>query len=89
MAIKPFDHRMVIDSLKDGRVVSGAIAYNSLTGEIEIFHSKATILATGGGGGLYRNSDNPIHITGDGYVLAVDAGATIQDIEFVNFIPWV
>lgn len=87
MGIKSYDHRMVIDLMKEGRVVTGAIAYNSLNGEIEIFHSKATILATGGGGGLYRNSDNPIHTTGDGYVLAVNAGATIQDIEFVQFYP--
>ncbi len=85
--IKSYDHRMVIDILKEDKVVTGAISYNSLNGEVEIFHSKATILATGGGGSLYRNSDNPIHITGDGYVLAANAGATIQDIEFVQFYP--
>ena len=87
MGVKSYDHRMVIDLMKEDYTVSGAIAYNSLVGEIEIFHSKATILATGGGGGLYGNSDNPTHITGDGYVLAVNAGATIQDIEFVQFYP--
>jgi succinate dehydrogenase/fumarate reductase flavoprotein subunit len=87
MGVKPYDHRMVIDLMKEDQVVCGAIAYNSLSGEIEIFQSKATVLATGGGGGLYGNSDNPIHITGDGYILAVNAGAVLQDMEFVQFYP--
>ncbi len=85
--ITSYDHRMVIELMKEGQVVTGAIAYNLLSGELEIFHSKATILATGGGGALYGSSDNPIHITGDGYVLAVNAGAVIQDMEFVQFYP--
>jgi len=87
MGSNSYDHRMVIDLMKEAQVVTGAIAYNLLSGEIEIFHSKATILTTSGGGGLYRNSDNPIHITGDGYVFAVNAGTVLQDMEFVQFYP--
>jgi succinate dehydrogenase/fumarate reductase flavoprotein subunit len=49
--------------------------------------SRALILATGGAGALYLRHDNPQRMMGDGYVLALEAGATLQDMEFVQFYP--
>jgi len=50
---------------------------------------KSIVLATGGGGKLYPNSTNPAGIVGDGYYLAHDAGASLVDMEYVQFFPTV
>ena len=78
---------MVVKLLKDGGSISGALAIDGVTGEFVLFDCKAVILATGGAGTIYANSDNPIDLTGDGYGLALDAGATLKDMEFVQFYP--
>ena len=65
----------------------GLILYNELTGEHEIVYSSATILATGGIGQLYKYTTNPECATGDGVDLAYNAGAVIQDMEFIQFHP--
>jgi len=49
--------------------------------------SRATALATGGLGCLYRVTTNPPVVTGDGIALACRAGATLKDVEFVQFHP--
>ena len=65
----------------------GAIVYNELTDEHEIVYTSALILATGGAGQVYKYTTNPEGATGDGIALAYEAGATIQDMEFIQFHP--
>ena len=65
----------------------GVIVYNELTGEHEIVYTSALVLATGGLGQLYKYTTNPEGATGDGIDLAYNAGAIIQDMEFVQFHP--
>ncbi|MCQ2744669.1 MAG: L-aspartate oxidase [bacterium] len=65
----------------------GLIMYNSLTNEHEIVYSSAIILATGGVGQVYKYSTNPEGATGDGIALAYNAGADLQDMEFIQFHP--
>ena len=65
----------------------GVIVYNELTGEHEIVYTSALVLATGGLGQLYKYTTNPECATGDGIDLAYNAGAIIQDMEFVQFHP--
>lgn len=65
----------------------GLIFYNELTGEHEIVYTSAVILATGGLGQLYKYTTNPEGATGDGIDLAYNAGAIIQDMEFIQFHP--
>lgn len=65
----------------------GGIVYNELTGEHEIVYTSALVLATGGLGQLYKYTTNPDGATGDGIDLAYNAGAIIQDMEFVQFHP--
>ena len=65
----------------------GVIVYNGLTGEHEIIYTSALVLATGGLGQLYKYTTNPECATGDGIDLAYNAGAIIQDMEFVQFHP--
>lgn len=65
----------------------GLILYNELTGEHEIVYSPAIVLATGGLGQLYKYTTNPQGATGDGIDLAYNAGAVMQDMEFIQFHP--
>jgi fumarate reductase (CoM/CoB) subunit A len=65
----------------------GIIALSTATGEFVSISAKATILATGGYAQLYSRNDNPPRITGDGLALAFEAGAELQDLEFVQFVP--
>lgn len=65
----------------------GVLVFNSVTGEYETIYSPAVILATGGLGQLYKYTTNPSGATGDGLALAYNAGAVMQDMEFVQFHP--
>jgi succinate dehydrogenase/fumarate reductase flavoprotein subunit len=73
--------------LKEDNKVIGAVGINITNLEPVIFESKAVILATGGGGEVYANTDNPTDVTGDGYALALDAGVSLKDMEFIQFYP--
>lgn len=78
---------IVVSDLKIGQGAAGVIAYVVETGEWLIICAKALVLATGGAGALYVRHDNPQRMLGDGYVLALEAGAMLHDLEFVQFYP--
>jgi succinate dehydrogenase/fumarate reductase flavoprotein subunit len=65
----------------------GVLAYSPGTGKGLGIGAKTLILCTGGAGALYLRHDNPKRMFGDGYVLALQAGAVLQDMEFVQFYP--
>src|SRR5438046_8299489 len=73
--------------LKDGERVSGAVGYWRPHGKVVLFKAKAVVLATGGIGKAWRITSNSWEYTGDGMALAYDAGAELQDMEFVQFHP--
>jgi L-aspartate oxidase len=52
-----------------------------------VITARAVVLATGGVGGLYAHTSNPLGARGDGLVMAARAGATLADLEFVQFHP--
>jgi L-aspartate oxidase len=68
----------------DGQCI-GCLAL--IDGEINVIWAKRTILASGGAGQLYRESTNPKIATADGHAMAYRAGATLQDMEMVQFHP--
>jgi succinate dehydrogenase / fumarate reductase, flavoprotein subunit len=69
-----------------GRCI-GCVALNIRNGEIEGFSSGSILLATGGYGRIYSHSTNAHINTGDGAVLALQAGLPLKDMEFVQFHP--
>src|SRR6187397_62587 len=77
----------VVSLLTDSGRVAGAVAYDRERGRFEIFHTKAIVMATGGLGRAFKISSNSWEYTGDGYALAYDAGAALQDLEFIQFHP--
>ena len=54
-----------------------------------LIQSRAVILTAGGAGAIYRRNDNQRSILGDGYALALRAGLSLYDLEFVQFYPFV
>jgi succinate dehydrogenase / fumarate reductase flavoprotein subunit len=80
------EHTVVTLLKGDGRVV-GALAYDRERGRFKVFKSKAVVVATGGLGRAFRITSNSWEYTGDGYALAYDAGAALQDLEFIQFHP--
>ena len=71
---------------KDGQVV-GALGIDLHTTQFIVFKAKAVILATGGGMRIYHYNCAAREATGDGYAMAYNAGASLQDMEFVQFFP--
>ncbi len=65
----------------------GCTALEILTGKIHGFHSQAVLMATGGFGRLFNSSTNALINTGDGHSLALNAGVSLKDMEFVQFHP--
>src|SRR5467141_517080 len=77
----------VVALLKDGDRVAGAFGYDRERGFFHVFRARAVVLATGGIGKAYQITSNSWEYTGDGHVLAYDAGAELMDMEFVQFHP--
>lgn len=73
------------DGASMGPVV-GVVA-RDLKGEVVVLRAQAVVLATGGIGGLYAATTNPLGAVGRGLAMAARAGAVLSDLEFVQFHP--
>ncbi len=88
MDIDVFMECKVLRLLTDGDgAVSGAIGYWRPTGDMVVFESKATVLATGSIGRSYTYTSNSWESTGDGHAMAMWAGADVIEMECVQFHP--
>lgn len=92
------EHTAVVDLRtvqgRHGRQVTGLVLRPSGPsgpsgpgGPETVLTARAVVLATGGVGGVYEASTNPAEVTGDGLALALRAGASLVDLEFVQFHP--
>jgi len=71
--------------LRDGRVAG--VRVRDAQGRQELIEAAAVVLATGGIGAQYAHTSNPPGADGAGLALAMAAGATVRDLEFVQFHP--
>jgi L-aspartate oxidase len=85
--VRFFDRHFTIDLLVDDGRCAGALVQDESDGGLIAISAKAVILATGGAGQLYARTTNPAVCTGDGMAMAYRAGATLHDLEFVQFHP--
>ncbi|MGZ8726240.1 MAG: fumarate reductase/succinate dehydrogenase flavoprotein subunit [Aeromicrobium sp.] len=85
--LKVYDECTVTDLTKDGDRISGALAYWRESGRHVVFEAPAVIMATGGIGKSYKVTSNSWEYTGDGLALALRAGASLINMEFLQFHP--
>lgn len=71
----------------DGGRVYGALTYDKEKGTFQLVESKVTIICTGGFCNIYPFSTNKSDIGGDGVAMSYYAGASLTDLEFVQFEP--
>jgi L-aspartate oxidase len=84
--ITTFPNTFALDIVTADQEAYGVVA-QAKAGNLVLFSSPNIILATGGGGQLYRETTNPTIATADGVAMAFRAGATIRDPEFFQFHP--
>jgi L-aspartate oxidase len=80
---------VAVDALRDERGAVAGLAVLDDAGRPGVLRAPAVLLASGGYGQLYLSTTNPATATGDGLALALRAGATAADLEFVQFHPTV
>jgi succinate dehydrogenase/fumarate reductase flavoprotein subunit len=86
-AIRKAGDLCIVDLVVSDGEVAGAVACHLGSGAPVVIAAKATVLATGGLTRLYRRNSASANMGGDGYALALRAGATLIDMEFVQFFP--
>src|SRR6201984_445556 len=78
---------IVEERANEAKRISGAFAYWRESGRFIVFEAPAIVMATGGIGKSYKVTSNSWEYTGDGHALALRAGATLINMEFVQFHP--
>ena len=86
-AVVFFDEFHVLDMIMVDGECRGVVAYELATGQLHTFHAKATIIATGGNGRMFRVTSNAHALTGDLMSIAYRRGIPIEDPEFYQFHP--
>ena len=86
-SIRRFDEHFVVDlAVEDGRA-QGATVVDIASGAFTLIEARATIVATGGAGRVFRENTNGGIVTGDGMALAYRHGVPLRDMEFVQYHP--
>ena len=85
--IRFFNQTIGVELLIENGICYGVIAFNQKEGKFVRILSKATVIATGGSGQVYRVTTNCRQNTGDGLALLLQAGLPVMDPEAVQFHP--
>jgi L-aspartate oxidase len=86
--VRIWQHSFTLDLLTHEGRCRGALVWDNRRG-LSLIWARATLLATGGAGQLYRETTTPPIATADGHALAYRAGAELRDMEFLQFHPTV
>lgn len=86
IGVVPLRNYTVMNLIRHGGRVCGACGVDSHMMPF-VVRAKSVVLATGGFGGAYKCTTNPQGITGEGYEMGYEAGCTLADLEFVQFMP--
>jgi succinate dehydrogenase / fumarate reductase flavoprotein subunit len=86
-SLRVFAETTITQLIKDGDRIAGAFGYVRDTGRFVLFEAPAVILATGGIGRTFKVTSNSWEYSGDGHALALLAGASLLNMEFVQFHP--
>jgi succinate dehydrogenase / fumarate reductase flavoprotein subunit len=85
--VRSYEEWFVTDLIMEDGVCKGVVAMEMLTGKLQSITAKATIIAAGGLGRVFEPSTNALICTGDGMALAYRAGASLMDMEMVQYHP--
>jgi succinate dehydrogenase / fumarate reductase flavoprotein subunit len=85
--VRFFDEYHVVDVIMNRGAAVGVVALQLGTGELHVFHAKATLFATGGWGRVWQITSNAHSLTGDGAAVTFRRGIPLQDMEFYQFHP--
>src|SRR6202044_2018722 len=85
--IRVYAETTITELIKDGDAISGAFGYHRESGNFVLFEAPAVVMATGGIGKSFKVTSNSWEYTGDGHALALRAGASLINMEFVQFHP--
>ncbi|HCK10119.1 MAG TPA: L-aspartate oxidase [Candidatus Latescibacteria bacterium] len=97
--IRQYEHHAAIDLITEHHLLGaetgcggtincyGCYGLDENTGKVVPFVARATILCSGGAGQIYEHTTNPKIATGDGIAMAYRAGASVGNLEFVQFHP--
>ncbi|MDD2407002.1 MAG: FAD-binding protein [Sphaerochaetaceae bacterium] len=84
--VRLMEHCTVIDTILHDDHIAGALCIDR-QGSLFVISCRSMILATGGFGDLFEHNLNPSDVCGHGHILALDAGAKLVNMEFIQFIP--
>ncbi|WP_433407865.1 fumarate reductase/succinate dehydrogenase flavoprotein subunit [Saccharomonospora azurea] len=85
--LKVFAECTITELLTQDGAIAGAFGYWRESGRFVLFEAPAVVLATGGIGKSFKVTSNSWEYTGDGHALALRAGASLINMEFVQFHP--
>lgn len=86
--IQLYENTMAVELLVNNKhECGGLVVYHDDSNEYETIFCHTLVMATGGLGQIYKYTTNPLGATGDGFALCYNAGAILQDMEFVQFHP--
>ncbi|MBA3489094.1 MAG: fumarate reductase/succinate dehydrogenase flavoprotein subunit [Longispora sp.] len=85
--IRVFSETTITELLLTGGQIAGAFGYVRETGDFLLLEAPAVVLATGGVGKSFKVTSNSWEYTGDGHALALRSGASLINMEFLQFHP--
>ena len=85
--VRVYEEWFVLDLIVEDGECAGAVVMEIRSGDIHVIRSKAVIMAAGGLGRVFEPSTNALICTGDGMGLAYRAGASLMDMEMVQYHP--